>query len=112
MPKLTYDVLWANIAYKDLEEIINYISNDSIEIALKIFYKIKEKAESLIHFPNRGRIVPELKFHNIENYREIIISSWRIIYRIEKNKVFVLAVFDGRRNFEDILLERLLKNKL
>ncbi len=109
MPELTYSVYWADIAYKDLEDIISYISTESIENALQVLNKFKEKAESLINFPERGRIVPELKFHNIENYREILLTPWRIIYRIENNKVYVIAVFDGRRNFEDILLERLLK---
>lgn len=109
MSKSVYTVYWADIAYKDLDAIIDYISIQSIDIALNVLYKIKEKAESLIKFPERGRIVPELKFHNIENYREIILSPWRIIYRIDNNNVYVIAVFDGRRNFEDIIFERLLK---
>jgi hypothetical protein len=39
-------------------------------------------------------------------YRELIELPWRIIYKIEEDKVFVLAVIDGRRNMEDILLDR------
>ena len=109
MSKSVYTVYWADIAYKDLDDIIDYISNQSIDIALNVLYQIKEKAESLINFPERGRIVPELKFHNIENYREMIVTPWRIIYRIDNNKVYVIAIFDGRRNFEDIIFERLLK---
>ncbi|MBN2363923.1 type II toxin-antitoxin system RelE/ParE family toxin [candidate division WOR-3 bacterium] len=108
MPKSVYSVYWSEIAYKDLDGIIDYISNDSIDIAIKILHRIKEKAESLKNFPERGRVVPELKFHHIENYREIIVSPWRIIYRIENDSVYIIAVFDGRRNFEDILMERLL----
>ena len=112
MPRSVYTVFWTEIAYNDLEVIIDYISNDSIDNALNVLYKIKEKAETLNSFPDRGRIVPELKFHNIESYRELILNPWRIIYRIDKNKVYVLSVLDGRRNIEDILLERLLKYKL
>jgi len=102
-------VFWTETSYRDLDNIIDYISIDSIDNALTILYKIKEKAETLCSFPDRGRIVPELKFHNIENYRELILNPWRIIYKIEKDKVYVLSVLDGRRNIEDILLERLLK---
>jgi toxin ParE1/3/4 len=112
MPRLAYTVFWTEIAYNDLEVIIDYISNDSIDNALNVLYKIEEKAETLNSFPDRGRIVPELKFHNIESYRELIFNPWRIIYRIDKNNVYVLSVLDGRRNIEDILLERLLKYKL
>jgi toxin ParE1/3/4 len=112
MSRSVYSVYWADIAHKDLEGIVDYIALESVDNALNILYRIKEKAESLITFPERGRIVPELQFHNIENYRELIQTPWRIIYRIDTNKVYVIAIFDGRRNIEDILLERLIKYKL
>ncbi len=109
MPRSIYTVFWTETAHNDLEGIIDYISLDSVDNALNILYKIKEKAETLYSFPDRGRIVPELKFHNIENYRELILNPWRIIYKIDKDEVYVLSVLDGRRNLEDILLERLIK---
>jgi plasmid stabilization system protein ParE len=56
--------------------------------------------------PLQGRIVPELRHYNILTYRELINSPWRIIYKIEEKKVWVLAVLDGRRNMEDVLLDR------
>jgi toxin ParE1/3/4 len=112
MPRSIYTVFWTETAQNDLEGIIDYISNDSMDNALSILYKIKEKAETLYSYPDRGRIIPELKFHNIENYRELILNPWRIIYKIDKDKIYVLSVLDGRRNIEDILLERLLKNNL
>jgi plasmid stabilization system protein ParE len=58
--------------------------------------------------PLRGRTVPELRDHGVLNYREIIVSPWRIIYRVQDSAVIVLAVIDGRRSLEDVLLYRLL----
>ena len=109
MPRSIYTVFWTETAYNDLDGIIEYISLDSVNNTSDILYKIKEKAETLYTLPDRGRIVPELKFHNIENYRELILNPWRINYKIDKDKVYVLSVLDGRRNIEDILLERILK---
>ncbi len=109
MPRSTHTVPWTETAYTDLESIIEYISIDNMDNALHILHKIKEKAETLYSFPDRGRIVPELKFHNIESYRELILDPWRILYKIEKDTEYVMSVIDGRRNMEDILLERLLK---
>ncbi len=104
-----YTVYWSKIAQDDLIEIIEYISLDSYSIAEEIFEKIKKQTIKLENFPERGRTVPELDFHNINNYRELIIMTWRIIYRIEEHKVYILAVIDSRRNFEDIILKRLMR---
>ena len=105
----TFTVHWARVAEQDLQEIILYIAEDSPTKAGKIFEKIKEKAASLKNFPERGRIVPELKQHGIGLYRELILAPWRIIYRISDKKVYVLSVLDSRQNVEDILLKRLIK---
>jgi len=110
MASKRYTVYWSKIAQDDLVDIIEYISLDSYENAEVIFKKIKEQTVKLESFPERGRTVPELEFHNITNYREIIITPWRIIYRIEEQKVYVLSVIDSRRNFEDIILKRIMRS--
>ncbi|MEK6194681.1 MAG: plasmid stabilization protein, partial [Deltaproteobacteria bacterium] len=43
--------------------------------------------------------------------RELIISPWRMIYRISEMKIYVLSVLDSRQNVEDILLKRLIYPK-
>jgi len=101
-----FEVEWAQPASKDLENIIDYISQDNVDTAITIFEKIKSKCNTLNQFPDRGRIVPELKAYGILSYRELIISPWRVVYRTSEQKVYVLAVIDSRRNIEDILIER------
>jgi toxin ParE1/3/4 len=107
-----YQVVWSNIAENDLMNIIEYVADDSPPNASKIFKKIKQKASSLNTFPERGRIVPELRDQGILQYRELVISPWRILYRISEKNVFVLSVLDSRRNIEDILLRRLTNSKI
>ena len=104
--KPKYKVVWANVAECDLKDIIEYISIDSPQNALKILKKIKQKASELYTLPERGRIVPELQDQGILQYREIVITPWRLIYRITERKIFVLSLIDSRRNVEDILLKR------
>jgi len=82
---------------------------ESVDKAMKILFKLKTKAESLNFFPTRGRVVPELRENDIFSYRELLINPWQIVYRISSEKVFVLAVFDGRRELSSILLERLVR---
>jgi plasmid stabilization system protein ParE len=105
---LKYGVIWSEVAENDLRNIIKYIADDdSPSNAAKIFKNIKQKASSLHSFPERGRLVSELRDQGILQYRELIIPPWRILYRISENNVYVLLVLDSRRNMEDILLERL-----
>lgn len=101
-----YTLKWTDTARNDLEAIINFIAEDSIDTALEILEKLRKKALSLHTFPERGRLVPELKEQGIIIYRELIFFPWRIIYRISGQTVYILAVFDCRRNLEDILLDR------
>ncbi len=104
-----YSVYWSQTAKNDLSEIIEYISKDSPPTALKTLESLEKQTNALYHFPKRGRIILELKKHNIYKYRELIHSPWRIFYKIEEKKVYILAVIDGRRNIEDLLLRRQLR---
>ena len=103
-----HDIIWTNVAENDLKNIIEYISIDSPQTALKILSKIKQKASDLYLFPERGRIVPELQEQGIHQYRELVITPWRLIYKIFERKIYVLAMIDSRQNVEDILLNRLI----
>lgn len=103
----TYKVFWSETAEEDLKAIIEHIYDDNPQAARDSFKKIKTKASALHSFPQRGRIVPELKEHGILQYRELIIPPWRVMYRVSEQQIYVLSVIDSRRNIEDILLERL-----
>ena len=107
-----YEVIWSHVAENDLRNIIEYIAEDSPVNASNIFEKIRQKASNLHILPERGRIVQELRDHGILQYRELILSPWRIIYRISGESVYVLSILDSRQNIEDILLKRLTGLKL
>ncbi|MCX5804435.1 MAG: type II toxin-antitoxin system RelE/ParE family toxin [Proteobacteria bacterium] len=109
--KQKYKVIWSNTAENDLTEIIEYIAKDNFSNAVKILMKIKEKASSLYYSPERGRIVPEFQEHGILQYRELVMTPWRIIYRISKMNVYALSVLDSRQNIEEILFKRLIASK-
>jgi len=102
-----YEIIWTNVAENDLKDIIEYISTDSHRNALTMLKNIKQSAPNLYTLPERGRIVPELQAQGILQYRELIIPPWRLVYRIDERKIYVLSVIDSRRNVEDVLLSRL-----
>lgn len=102
-------VFWASSANEDLVEIAEYLAEESIDAAEAFVSRVDERLTQLAEFPEIGRVVPELERHNVMRFRELVVSPWRIVYREEKDKIFIVTVFDGRRNIEDILLRRLLR---
>jgi plasmid stabilization system protein ParE len=103
-----FEIYWSSPAEKDLDEITEFISHDSVNSALLLFDKIKRKCNSLQFSPYRCRIVPELKKIDIDAFRELILNPYRVIFKISNDSIFIMAVLDGRRDLEDILIERIL----
>jgi len=89
--------------------IIRFVADDSPVNAEKRYHRIRKKAAALKKFPNRGRIVAELGKLDISRYRELSAPPCKIVYRIDRTTVLVLAIFDGRRDLRQLLAERLLR---
>lgn len=92
-------VLISGPAEKDLKNIITFIRLDKPLAAEKFKLLLKEKISSLSNFPEKGRKIPELKGTSFENYREFIVNSYRIFYKITASSINILKVFHGRRLF-------------
>ena len=88
------EIVWSSIAQDDLNEIIDYIAQDSLEFALSFYEQVKEKLENLTEFPNIGRKVPELEDPNI---RELIFRNYRLIYRFLGDRIHILRIIHGSR---------------
>lgn len=101
------EVRWSTAASEDLWSIVEYIARDKPLVAEDVFDRIRKRAETLNLMSERGRRVPELERQGIREYRELVISVWRVIYKVLPSVVEVLAVIDSRRNIEDVLLMRL-----
>ena len=111
MSERKYLVLWTEIAARDLEEIVYHIAWGSPGNARNVLKKLKDKAAALEDFPLRGRVVPELARFGLRSWREIVSKPYRIVYRVDSQSVVVLAVFDSRRDLEDLLLERMVRTQ-
>jgi plasmid stabilization system protein ParE len=107
--KKNFKVLWTFAASQDLESIVVFVARDSPQAARRVMRNLRKGAETLKTFPERGRLVPELVDIGLHLYRELLATPWRIVYRISNNTVYVMMVIDGRRNAEDLLLERLVR---
>ena len=104
-----FAVRWAEVARGDLERIVSYVALSSVKNAIEAADRIERVAESLHTLPNRGRVVPELERHGIREWLQVTEPPWRLIYRVDKKRVDIVALVDGRRNLEDLLFERLMQ---
>ena len=57
-------------------------------------------SESIPDNPESGRVVPEIRN---PDYRERFVHKYRIIYRIESERILIVAVVYGSRQLEPIV---------
>jgi toxin ParE1/3/4 len=82
-------VAWSYVTLGNLIEKYKYIASENPEAARKVINDIFEAGNKIKAFPEKGRIVPELRRKNV---REVFCYEYRIIYRIESKRIFVLTV--------------------
>jgi len=104
-----FNPIFTKFAENDLVEILDYFEDKNFDYILKLVKRIEIRSEELKKKKKKGRIVPELEKKSITDYREMIEGNYRIIYHIKNKNVFVLAIIDGRRNFEEIVISKLMR---
>lgn len=88
-------ILWTQEALNQLIEIEDFISKDNPERAAQFVDELIEHAEAALpRGPRIGRTAPEISNPEI---RELIFKKYRIVYRVNKNNVEILTVFEGHR---------------
>jgi plasmid stabilization system protein ParE len=87
-------IVWSPLAIDRATEISEYIARDNPLAAIKWVETMFEKVQLLRSSPKSCRIVPEIQREDI---RELIYGNYRIIYRVEKDKISMLTVRHGKQ---------------
>lgn len=104
-----YRVIWTEVAAQDYESLLTYVAvHSGVKNAERLDSRIQRAIEGLDTMPARCRIVPELRAEGLDVYRELIMRPYRIMFRIRRSDVVLLAVVDGRRDLHELLIERAL----
>lgn len=96
------ELIWTEPALQDLDTIADYIALDKPDAARKLVAQVFEKVESLKRFPRLGSSPPELPGMP---YQQLVVPPCRILYRIEKKRVFILHVMRGEQLLRSGLFE-------
>ena len=89
---------------------MDYIAaQDGPDAAVRVYEKVKKRTQTLFTHPKRCRIVPELRSVGVMEYRELIVSPYRVFFRIDGKDVGIIGVLDGRRDLEETLIRRAMR---
>jgi len=91
---MAHRIVWSRRAAQDLDSITDYIAADSPAYAAVVLKNIVNQTRILARFPRAGRKVPEF---DDENIRELVVYSYRIIYRLQQDETLIVAVIHGKR---------------
>jgi toxin ParE1/3/4 len=102
-------VRWAQAASLDVIEIVEFIKRDRPDAARKLGRNLLFEGTRLNRNPRLGKVVPELLEKGIADYRQVVVSSYRLIYAIRTEFIDVVAVMDGRRDIHAAMFQRLMR---
>lgn len=102
MVKRKLKIIWDNEAKKSLQNIYNYIKGrESIEVAKKVRNIIFTQAKSLHDFPEKFEREHHLE-DEVGNFRYKVIWSYKIIYEVTEESIFILDIFHTSRDPSEI----------
>jgi len=87
-------LIWTENAIDDFERLIEYIAQDAPLAARRFAQKMISRIELLQQHPNLGGYVAE---DDTRTYREVLQGNYRVIYRSEKNDVYLVAIHHSAR---------------
>ena len=96
---MAHRVVWSAAANADLDDIDAYIGAKSPSSARRVIEKLREAGDGLGDFPFAARMIPEL---GDPNRRETFVYEYRLMYRVEPDRVRILRVIHGRRLLENV----------
>jgi toxin ParE1/3/4 len=76
---------------------LHNIHRDSPAYAASLIDRALQAGRSLAELAQLGRMVPELRDKDI---RELFVYNYRLIYQIEDQRISILALIHGRRDFK------------
>jgi plasmid stabilization system protein ParE len=89
-------IVWSPSALRDIDSIAEYISRDSVYQASLFVKRLFEATERLKEFPRSGRVIPEI---GNPSCREIVYDSYRIMYRLKNDDIWITGVVHGSLNW-------------
>ena len=91
-------------AEQDIEKLFLYIQDDLANpiAAQNIAQKILQRIQQLTNFPELGASMMAIDTR-LENYRYLIIDNYLVVYRYNRDAIYVIRVLYARSDYVRIL---------
>jgi toxin ParE1/3/4 len=94
-------VVWSSTALLDLSAIFEYHRRRDPAAARALVRRLHDAAERVAAHPDSGPLATDLE--PPDRYRHMVVRPYRLIYRVDTNRVLMLRVWDARRNPDDLV---------
>ena len=93
-------LIWSPRARHNLREILDHIAADAPGTAEAVVRRFLDRAELLPAHPGQGRRVPE--YEGPQEYREVYVHRWRLIYLVHADEVRIVAIVHTARLLRNV----------
>ena len=97
-----YEIRYLPIAEDDLNEIVDYLSEYSIEAANAFIDELEKLEEQLAMFPESAPFVRDRKLQR-RGYRIAVVGEYLLFYTLRNKSIYIMRVIHNKRNNMDLL---------
>jgi toxin ParE1/3/4 len=96
-------IRWQNLAGSDLESAHAFLAEKNPNAARRLAADILRAVERIGEHPEIGPVAFDIVPRG--RYRHLVCGHHRVIYRIEPEFLWILRIWDSRRNPDDLVPE-------
>ena len=98
----SYDIRYLPIAEADLNEIVEYLLEHSINAANAFIDELERSEERLSMFPESAALIRDKKLRR-KGYRVVTIGDYLLFYTLRNENVYIMRIIHGKRNYLSML---------
>lgn len=95
------EIRWTHRAQRDLQQTYDYLSERSPRGARRVIARLVRAVAILPGKPELGK---RSEYGIEQPYRELVISHYKIFYRLKSHTIHVVRVWDTRRDPTDFFI--------
>jgi len=99
-----YDIRYLPIAEDDLNEIVDYLLEHSINAANEFIDGLEHLSQQLSNYPESTPLIRNKKLRN-RGYRVAIVGDYLLFYTLRNECVYIMRIIHGKRNYLSLLLD-------